>query len=182
MALGDVSIISDVTDLLTDLLTGLDVTLDSPAELKNATGSYEKINLYLYQVVEHAHTKNQPPQALDDGTLQYPPLTLELHYLLTPYASDTLSAHKVLGHAMRIFYENAIVAAAKLPEPLRLITDKLAIVLVSSKIEDLTRIWNALQTPYRLSVCYSVRVVPIESTLIKSTVRTKHRVNQYQPL
>ncbi len=182
MALGDVSIISDVTETMVQLLTGLDVTLDSPADLKNATGSFEKINLYLYQVVEHPYTKNHPPIAVDDGTLQYPPLTLQLHYLLTPYASDALSAHKVLGHAMRVFYENAIVPETGLPESLRLVTDKLAIVLVSSKLEDLTRIWNALQTPYRLSACYEVRVVPIESTLMKETTRAKTRANQYRQL
>jgi hypothetical protein len=182
MALGDVTIISDVTETLTQLLTGLDVTLDSPADLKNGTGSFKKINLYLFQVVEHAYTKNQQPIALDDGTLQYPPLTLQLHYLLTPYASDTLSAHRVLGHAMRIFYENAIVTEAALPESLRLVTDKLSITLVSSKIEDLTRIWNALQTPYRLSACYEVRVVPIESTLTSGTTRVRTRINRYQQI
>ncbi len=179
MALGDVSIISDVTETLSGLLTGLDVTLDSPADLKNGEGSFQKINLYLYQVLENAPTKNQPPIALDDGTLQYPPLTLQLYYLLTPYASDVPSAHKVLGHAMRVFYDNAIVSEAGLPEPVRLVTDKLAIVLLSTKLEDLTRIWNALQTPYRLSVCYEVRVVPIESTLTRDISRARARVTEY---
>lgn len=179
MALGDVSIIAAVTDTLTNLLAGLDVTLDSPADLKNATGSFEKINLYLYQVLEHPFTKNQPMFSVDHETLQYPPLTLRLFYLLTPYASDPLSAHKVLGHAMRVFFDNAIVQEAKLVESLRLVIDKLAIVLLSTKLEDLTRIWNALQTPYRLSVCYEVRVVPIESALSEKTVRTWQRTNIY---
>jgi uncharacterized protein DUF4255 len=182
MALGDVSIVADVTETLTNLLSELDVTWDSPADLKNETGTYEKLNLYLYQVVEHAFTKNQPPYAVDDGTQQYPPLTLRLYYLLTPYASDPLSAHKVLGHAMRVFYDNAIVDESKLTDQLRVVTDKLAIVLLSPKLEDLTRIWNALQTPYRLSVCYEVRVVPIESSRAEKTVRTKGRMQTYTPV
>jgi hypothetical protein len=179
MALGDVSVISDVTETMSNLLAGLDVTLDSPADLKNGVGSFEKINLYLYQVVEHAFTKNQPAYPLDDGTLQYPPLTLRLYYLLTPYASDPSSAHRVLGHAMRTFYDNAIVTDARLAEPLRIVAEKLCIVLLSMKLEDLTRIWNALQTPYRLSVCYEVRVVPIESTLSEETIRTRSRRSIY---
>jgi hypothetical protein len=182
VALGDVSVISDVTETMSNLLAGLDVTLDSPADLKNGAGSFEKINLYLYQVVEHAFTKNQPAYPLDDGTLHYPPLTLRLYYLLTPYASDPVSAHKVLGHAMRTLYDNAIVTDARLTEPLRLVAEKLCIVLLSMKLEDLTRIWNALQTPYRLSVCYEVRVVPIESTLTEETVRTRTRTNIYAPV
>jgi uncharacterized protein DUF4255 len=182
VALGDVSVISDVTETMTNLLSGLSVTLDSPADLKNGAGSFEKINLYLYQVIEHGFTKNQPAIALDDGTLQYPPLTLRLYYLLTPYASDPLSAHKVLGHAMRTFYDNAIVTGASLTEPLQVVAEKLCIVLLSMKLEDLTRIWNALQTPYRLSVCYEVRVVPIESTITQETIRTRTRTTIYTPI
>jgi hypothetical protein len=182
MALGDVSVISDTTETLSNLLAGLDVTLESPAELKGGDGRFEKINLYLYQVIEHGFTKNQPAFPVDDGTLQYPPLTLRLYYLLTPYASDPLSAHKVLGHAMRTFYDNAIVSEASLTEPLRLVAEKLCIVLLSTKLEDLTRIWNALQTPYRLSVCYEVRVVPIESTLTQETIRTRTRTTVYAPV
>ena len=182
MAVDDVNIIAEVTETLTNLLDGLDVTLDSPADLKGATGSFEKINLYLYQVLENAFTKNQPPVSIDASTTQLPPLTLRLYYLLTPYASDPRSAHQVLGHAMRVFYDNAIVTGDKMGESLRLATDKLAIVLLSAKLEDLTRIWNALQTPYRLSVCYEVRVVPIESSRTSATERVRERITTYRPL
>lgn len=182
MAIGDVNIIAEVTQTLSNLLSGLDVTLDSPADLRADVGSFQKINLYLYQVLEHAHTKNQPAFAIDADTQQYPPLTLRLYYLLTPYASDPASAHKVLGHAMQIFYDNALVAEPQMTETLRLATDKLAIVLLSAKLEDLTRIWNALQTPYRLSVCYEVRVVPIESTREQATARAVSRSSIFSPL
>jgi len=181
VALGDVDIIASVTETLTDLLAGLDVTHDSPADLRNATGSFEKINLYLYQVLEHAFTKNQPKVPIDDNSVRSPPLTLRLYYLLTPYASDPLSAHKVLGHAMRVFFDNGIVAEADLAESLRLATDHVSIVLLSTKLEDLTRIWNALQTPYRLSVCYEVRVVPIESSRVEASSRVTSRTNVYGP-
>jgi hypothetical protein len=179
MAIGDINVVAEATDTLTKLLAELDVTLDSPADLKDTNGSFQKINLYLYQVLEHAFAKNQPRVALDDRSLQSPPLTLSLYYLLTPYASDALSAHKVLGHAMRIFYDNAIITDAALTDSLRLATDRLSIVLLSTKLEDLTRIWNALQTPYRLSVCYEVRVVPIESARVEQTQRVTSRTNVY---
>jgi len=177
MAIGDINVIAEVTQTLTNLLSGLDVTLDSPADLRGDAGNFQKLNLFLYQVLEHAYTKNQPAYAIDASTQQYPPLTLRLYYLLTPYASDPASAHKVLGHAMQIFYDNAIVAETQMTETLRLATDKLAIVLLQSKLEDLTRIWNALQTPYRLSVCYEVRVVPIESTRGGTTPRASSKTD-----
>lgn len=182
MAIGDVNVIAEVTQTLSELLAGLDVTLDSPADLRADPGNFQKINLYLYQVLEHAFTKNQPPYAVDPGTQQYPPLTLRLYYLLTPYASDPASAHKVLGHAMQIFYDNAIVEEAKMTETLRLATDHLSIVLLQAKLEDLTRIWNALQTPYRLSVCYEVRVVPIESTRLQDTTRAISKTDTFSQI
>lgn len=175
MALGDISIIGDVTQTLSNLLNDLSVTLDSPADLKGDTGPFQKINLYLYQVLENPYTKNQPWVAPDAGTLQMPPLTLNLYYLLTPYASDQYSAHTVLGHAMRVFYDNGIITGSKLAGSLRTSVDKINLVLSPMKLEELTRIWNALQTPYRLSVCYEVRVIVIESEIIETTRRVEIR-------
>ena len=182
MALGDVSTIGAVTETLSSLLAGLDVLLDSPADLKFTDQNFQKINLYLYQVLEHPYTKNQPMYATDNGNLEFPPLTLKLYYLLTPYASDPVSAHKVLGHAMSVFYDNAVVQGDKLEDSLRLSVDKLSIVLLSTKLEELTRIWNALQTPYRLSVCYEVRVIPIESTRNERVERTRMSSSIYETL
>lgn len=178
--LGDLNILGDVTDALVDLLKGLDVTLDSPASLRTGgSDQFARINLFLYQVLEDPFTKNQNSITQDNGDRQYPPLALDLYYLLTPYASDPLSAQRVLSHAMRVFYDHSIIRDAGLPESLRLTTDQLAIVLVPLQLEDLTRIWNALQTPYRLSVVYEVRIVPIESEIITVQSRVESRINQY---
>jgi Pvc16 N-terminal domain len=80
---------------------------------------------------------------------------------------------------MRIFYDNSIIRDAQLPESLRPIVDQLAIVLVPLELEDLTRIWNALQTPYRLSVVYEVRIVLIESTITTTPSRVTAKINLY---
>ena len=51
MALGDTNIIGDVTQTLQDLLTDLDVTLESPAALPTGgEADFKKLNLFLYQV------------------------------------------------------------------------------------------------------------------------------------
>ncbi|MEE8587285.1 MAG: Pvc16 family protein, partial [Acidobacteriota bacterium] len=43
-------------------------------------------------------------------------------------------------------------------------------------IEEQTRIWNALNKPYRLSACYEVRIVSIDSTIRRN--RTPGRRDQ----
>jgi hypothetical protein len=179
--LGDLNIIGDVTDSLVNLLSDFDVTLDSPANLQTGGNEqFARVNLYLYQVLEDPFAKNQNQITQNAGDLRYPPLALDLFYLLTPYASDPISAHRVLSHAMRTVYDHSIIKGVDLAESLRLTVSQVAIVLVPLQLEDLTRIWNALQTPYRLSVSYEVRVVLIESESVSTPVRVETTLNLYQ--
>jgi hypothetical protein len=182
VALGETNIIGDVTQTLSTLLADLDVTLDSPASLHGPGNDdgFARLNLYLYQVLENEFLKNQPWPARPTGELNYPPLALDLFYLLTPYASDTLTAHHVLSHAMKVLYENSIIKGSQLAESLRLSIDQLAIVLCPMQIEELTRIWNALQSPYRLSVVYEVRIVLVESDIQREASRVLTKVELHQ--
>jgi hypothetical protein len=181
LALGDTNVIADVTEMLSSLLPDLDVTLDSPSELNGDNDQWAKINLYLYQVLENPYSKNQPyvtsPSSHDQQS--YPPLAVNLYYLLTPYASDPKSAHSVLGHAMRLLYESAIIEKNQLPAPLRLILEQLSISLCPMELEELTRIWNSLQTPYRLSVAYEVKILLVESEKQRQVSRVTEKITSY---
>ena len=182
MALGEFNVIGDVTETLQELLSavGLDVTLDSPASLQTSgNGDFARLNLYLYQVLENSHAKNQLWRTLPSGIQQYPPLALNLYYLLTPYASDSLSAHQVLSHAMQFLHDNAILSGLQLKEDLQLVVDQLAVVLCPLELEEHTRIWNALQTPYRLSVGYEVRIALLESQIERDAARVETKIDVY---
>lgn len=173
--LSPVNVIGDVTHALELLLGDLTPSLGSPAGLMVEDGDTGSINIYLYQVLEDPHGKNRPWHTRPNGDRAYPPLALKLYYLLTPYAGDLLTEHHILGDAMRTLYERAIIRDTLLPESLRLVVDQVAIALMPLQLEELTRIWSALQSPYRLSVAYEVRVVPIftEKVIIPSRVLTK---------
>jgi hypothetical protein len=178
--LSPINIIGDVTQLLADLLVDLTPSLDSPADITlQGPNAAARINIYLFQVLEDPYSKNQPWLTEPGGDQRYPPLALDLLYLLTPYASDQPSAHHALGDAMRILHDNAILEGPELSDSLRLAVDQLAIVLVPMEIEDLTRIWNALQSPYRLSVCYQIRILLVESQITVTPSRVLARVNSY---
>lgn len=186
MALEDLNIIGDVTRTLQDLLEqeSLEVTLDSPAHLPTSSSGGEgfaAVNLYLYQACENPFAKNQPWVTRPDGVQEYPPLALNLHYLLTPYASDPLSAHQVLSHAMLKLYLSSTLTRELLPDSLRLSVERLTVNLCQMTLEELTRIWNALQTPYRLSVGYEVRVVLIDSQRVAGPKRVLAASYLYQP-
>lgn len=181
MVLGDTNIIGDVTRTLNALLTGLDVTLESPATLPTGGETdFKKLNLFLYQVLENQFAKNQPWLSPSSTVEEYPPLALDLYYMLTPYARDTMSAHQVLNHAMALLHDNAIVAGAQLAGTLATAVEQLAIVMCPVTLEELTRIWNALQSPYRLSVCYQVRIALIRSGIRRNISRVSQRIDVFQ--
>jgi hypothetical protein len=103
--------------------------------------------------------KNAPPQRVADDTEQFPPLALDLYYLLTPFGPSAEADLLILGRAMQALYNNArttlVNAAAKVAEDL-------SINLFRRTLDELSRVWEALQEPYRLSVCYQIRVTRVE--------------------
>jgi hypothetical protein len=183
MALGDSNIIGDVTQTLQGLLSGLQVTLESPATLPTGgEADFKKLNLFLYQVLENPHAKNQLWSSTSTAVQQYPSLALNLYYMLTPYARDTLSAHQVLSHAMGLLHDHSIVSGAQLAGTLSVTVEQLAIVLCPMTLEELTRIWNALQSPYRLSVCYEVRIALIESEIRGAVARVSTKIDVFEQI
>lgn len=179
MALSAVNVIGDVTNALEQLLSALTPSLVSPAGLSLGDNEKGKINIYLYQVLESPHGKNTTWRTRPNGDREYPPLALKLYYLLTPYGTDLLTEHHILGDAMHILYDNAVIRDSQLPESLRLHVDQVAIVLMPLQLEELTRIWSALQSAFRLSVAYEVRVVPIPSAKVETASRVLTKVDRY---
>jgi hypothetical protein len=177
--------IGDVTRSLADLLTNeqipkdsFGVSLVSPAdEVIDATNP--KINLYLFRIEENPFAKNRDWQAVGQDILHKPPLSLNLFYVLTPYAKKQEDGHRVLGEAMRILYDNAIIDPTLLTEALENTADPLKIDLCSFNLEDLTRVWNAFNIAYRLSVCYQIRIVYIDSASDRKIVRVTEKENQH---
>jgi hypothetical protein len=180
------TVIGDVTQTLEDLLTtaqqppnSFTVSLRSPAEETLEGATRPIVNLFLFRVAENPFAKNQDWLPVGTGALHYPPLALNLFYVLTPFAQNRLDEHRVLGEAMHIFYDHSIITAPLLRGGLENSTEELKVDLCQLNLEDLTRIWNALNQPYRLSVCYDVRVVLIDSTIERPIQRVLDKEERY---
>jgi hypothetical protein len=149
----------------------------------------ETLLLYLYQVVESPFLKNVGPKAepVNGGGIRVrkDPLALELYYLIIPGASDNgfLETYDILGAAMRSFHDHGIfslgdwVPPDSLLPPLTEDEAKLQIHLDFNRLEtaDLIRIWEAVHSPYRLSVSYVVRTLQIDSQLASGGGRVTSR-------
>jgi len=162
----------------------VDVTIAPPdVTITDVTG--RRLNLYLYQVSENSYLKNQDiPGHGHPGAFGHPPLSLDLHYLLTAHgASETeadadLDAQQILGDAMRVLHdfstitdrleitsqEVGTVGQPILDTSLLGSPEKVKITLQPLTLEDLSKLWTALpEANFRRSVAYQVSVVQIEA-------------------
>lgn len=191
--------IAAVTAVLKDLLgnglkaykvsdiVGGDVTVSAlPPDRVVITGSEDptQLNLFLHQVTPNQGWRNValPSRNANGERVASPPLALNLHYLLTAYGAKDLYPEIILGHAMQLLHETAVLtrdairkALAPLappPEfPSALATSELADQVEQLRItpetmntEEVSRLWAALGAHYRSTAAYQVAVVLIESS------------------
>jgi hypothetical protein len=189
-----VEAIGDVSDTLVNLLKSTiddfnpsdqDVIIASPADIPQQPAKTE-IALYLYSVIENPELKNEERLRIDHKTSRRSSLSLDLYYMLTVYpvfsedANDkhlhNLNAQRTLGRAMRVFYDNGILAGSVLRGTLLNSDQALRVTLNPITVEDLTRIWSVFpETSYRTSVCYLVTPVRIDSVDVASAQRVVER-------
>jgi hypothetical protein len=139
------------------------VTLLSPTE----TSSHQKrVNLFLYRVAPNPHLANRDfqPKPGAPNVLLHPPLALNLFYLLTPFAqldpeTGDANAHTVMAEAMRVLHENPIVPSSALEAPLT--AAQVKVTLHTADVEELSKVWTALEKELRLSAVYEVSFVDV---------------------
>lgn len=149
------------------------VTILAPDE----TGVDRRINLFLYKAQENPVLKNMDWQVRSGAPNQLvpPPLSLNLFYLMTPYAptdpqTGNSEAHQILGEAMRVLYENPIVPNTYLEPGLQSSREQIKVMLNTLDLDELSRVWATFTQPFRLSVLYEVSVVQLD--MLSASERT----------
>ena len=144
-----------------------------PPDIAPTVATGRRINLYLYLVSENGALKNQEiPGEGHPGTYGNPPLSLNLHYLMTGF-SDTeagddrdLFSQETLGDGMRVMHDFAIITrdSPYLDPVLQHEFERIKISLQPASLEEYAKIWTALPNAnFRCSVAYNVTVIQIES-------------------
>ncbi|HTB15636.1 MAG TPA: DUF4255 domain-containing protein [Bryobacteraceae bacterium] len=139
------------------------ISLESPADLES--NNSVRLSMYLYRILENPYLKNQYPVQGTGGKLRKAPLTLDLYYLMTPLVGTPREQQIVLGKAMRTLYDRPILESQDLEGSLAESGEQISMILNPVSLEELTRVWQALEIPYRLSVCYIARVAILDSTV-----------------
>jgi hypothetical protein len=151
------------------------IVFRNPTE--TARDSANRLSLWLYQINENEFVKNQPmSRSNGPDREQFPPLGLNLSYLATPFAPSGEADHLLLGKTMQVLYDNATIL---LRDTANDIFEELRVIFCRLSLEELTRIWEALREPYRLSVCYQVRVTRIDSIRLQQHDRVMERITDF---
>jgi hypothetical protein len=127
----------------------------------------EGVSLYLYRVTVSAN-RNLPARTGRDGRRYGPPLPLDLHYLVIPWAGDAIKQQRLLGFAARVLENTPILPAGVLnqhgPEPDVFRPDEtVELVYELVSMQDLSEVWKVAQTKEQPAATYVARMVEIES-------------------
>lgn len=143
-----------------------------------------RVNLFCYRVTENGFLQNQEIPGRGSSGYGHPPLSLNLHYLVTAYGNvaipaapgsfDDSNAQFLLGSAMRVLHDVPVVTdrlvtvrapsgTPILHQSLREEFEHVKTTLEPLTLEDVTKVWTALALRMRLAAAYVVNVVQIES-------------------
>lgn len=132
----------------------------STGEMTPAPQHTLAISLLLYRVTVNEHLRNA--KRSNDPSGSRAPLSLDLHYMLSVWAENAQDEHTLLAWALDHLYQHPVLDVSALtPEADWSRGDFVQLIPAELSTEDMMRVWDALEPPYRLSVSYIARVVRI---------------------
>ncbi len=162
-----------------------------PGELPQNQGSIpSQINIFLYRVSQNTGWNNvaYPTRNTKGEAVRSAPLAVNLHYLLTAFGDEELHSEILLGYAMQILHQHPVLyrdrlesslitatvsdqAPQSLPDILLALansgladqTELIKLTPEAINTEEMSKLWAAFQTKYRLCTGYMATVVLIES-------------------
>lgn len=149
------------------------IGLGSPAEPGDL-----RLCLFLYNIRESGDARRNT--LIDRGTdeRQYPPLSLELYYLVTAFSKAELHVRsqdeaRILGKTMQIFHDHGIIQHEYLQGSLAEKNEELRITFDNLHTDVMIKLWNFPNTPFKLSLSYMVGPIYLDSKRTKTTKRVK---------
>jgi hypothetical protein len=168
--------------------TTVTVTATAPDTIKlDAPEDPPQLNIFLHQVTPNPGWRNRelPSRSANGERLTNPPLALDLHYLITAYGRTDFQAEILLGYAMHLLHERPIldrpaIRRALDPSPLDVsmlpatfqvlaasdLADQVETIRITPTVlpvEEMSKLWAAIQSHYRPSAAYQVSVVLIDA-------------------
>jgi len=145
----------------------LNVSLNTPEEMAQA--GEQGVSLWLYRVIRDENLLNVPPRRVAPDRLRLQPLPVRLHYLVSAVLQRTEGVPSpefeqvVLGKILQLFHERPQMRGSALAGVLAGRDLEISVRLESLSLDEMSRVWDALDRSYQLSLSYEVSVVPIDA-------------------
>ena len=118
------------------------VVLASPAEMVRDRDT--RLAIFLYRL--HEHVLSRPEAMHIQG-----PLGFVLSYLIVPIGPEALPCQRILARVLRTLHVHAQLQIQEAG-------GELTVAVLRHQLEEATRMWSALRTPYRCAVYCEVRI------------------------
>jgi hypothetical protein len=125
------------------------------------------VSLLLYRVYHNGSVRAPQGRLLPDGRRRHTELPVDLHFLLTAWATQASLQHEIAGWAMRVLEDQPLLSAGLLnsyrPGVFRP-DETVTLGPTDLSVEDVFRIWEVMiEHSYQLSVPYVARTLRLES-------------------
>jgi len=127
------------------------------SEFKKLDGQTTTCSIFPYRVTHNEHLRNRVPPRRTSL------LTVDLHLLFTVWADSALREQSLIAWVLRELHQHAVLSNGILAgvggfdaaDAVQLLTHELS-------IDEMTKLWQVLTPPYRASLTYVARNVPID--------------------
>lgn len=145
----------------------MEVFSHTPQEMgdQNLTG----LSVWLYRIARDEQLLNHPPPRIAYDRSERRPLQLRLHYLMSPIVSGEVNGvgplleQAIIGKVLQTFHDHPLLSGAVLRDDLVGTGIEIGVRLEPLGLEEITRVWDALEQSYQLCASYEVSVVPVHS-------------------
>src|SRR5690242_19328164 len=154
----------------------LAVTALPPDRITTGADERSQLNIYLYRITPNTAWRAISSDATRTNGTRAVPLSLDLHYLLTAYGERDYHAETLLGSAMELLHQTPVLTHETIAPTLASLAerggsgasvfadvidsiDQITLSPEFLSMEDLTKLWSALQARFRLSATYQASVL-----------------------
>jgi hypothetical protein len=147
----------------------LEINVVQPTSISNGiAGNKEGFTVSLYRVSVSGTQRPQTPRRDDKGRLFRPSRLVDLHYLITPWATSPDKQHQMLGWLINLLEDSGTLSSAQLNHKLADANtfsplESVQLGFESMPLSEHFNLWDKLRTSFPASATCVARMVALDS-------------------